>query len=195
MRYFNDYIRSPAQTQDSIRKSLNRVDITKKDEEKQYVFGWAKIAVDENGNQLVDRQNDLIDPEELEQTAYTYVEFYREAGEMHERGGAGVLIESIIFTKEKMKTLGIEEGTLPEGWWKKAHIGISASTGDLADNHDLIEVSTMLGITATDSNDGRIYWCKIDSGRTRKKSGHKGNHRIQGCIPRWVRIMVSERCF
>ena len=37
MRYFNDYIRSPAQTQDSIRKSLNRVDITKKDEEKQYV--------------------------------------------------------------------------------------------------------------------------------------------------------------
>ena len=117
MRYFNDYIRSPAQTQDSIRKSLNRVDITKKDEEKQYVFGWAKIAVDENGNQLIDRQNDLIDPEELEQTAYTYVEFYREAGEMHERGGAGVLIESIIFTKEKMKTLGIEEGTLPEGWW------------------------------------------------------------------------------
>lgn len=124
MRYFNDYIRSPAQTQDSIRKSLNRVDITKKDEEKQYVFGWAKIAVDENGNQLIDRQNDLIDPEELEQTAYTYVEFYREAGEMHERGGAGVLIESIIFTKEKMKTLGIEEGTLPEGWW----VGFTSQT-------------------------------------------------------------------
>ena len=122
MKYFNDYIRSPAQEQDSIRKSLNRVDIAKKDEEKQYVFGWAKIAVDENGNQLVDRQNDLIDPEELEQTAYTYVEFYREAGEMHERGGAGVLIESIIFTKEKMKTLGIEEGTLPEGWWVGFHI-------------------------------------------------------------------------
>ena len=92
------------------------------DEEKQYVFGWAKIAVDENGKQLVDRQNDLIDPEELEQTAYTYVEFYREAGEMHERGGAGVLIESIIITKEKMKTLGIEEGTLPEGWWVGFHI-------------------------------------------------------------------------
>ena len=36
MKYFNDYIRSPAQTQDSIRKSLNRVDITKKDEEKQF---------------------------------------------------------------------------------------------------------------------------------------------------------------
>ena len=41
---------------------------------------------------------------------------------MHERGGAGVLIESIIFTKEKMKTLCIEEGTLPEGWWVGFHI-------------------------------------------------------------------------
>ena len=76
MKYFNDYIRSPAQTQDSIRKSLNRVDITKKDEEKQYVFGWAKIAVDENGKQLVDRQNDLIDPEELEQTASDQTQNY-----------------------------------------------------------------------------------------------------------------------
>ena len=117
MRYFNDYIRSPAQTQDSIRKSLNRVDITKKDEEKQYVFGWAKIAVDENGNQLIDRQNDLIDPEELEQTAYTYVEFYREAGEMHERGGVATLVESVVFTEEKCKAMGIPEGTLPVGWW------------------------------------------------------------------------------
>ena len=120
MRYFNDYIRSPAQT--PVQKPLNRVEITKKDEDKQYIFGWAKIAIDENGNQLVDRQKDLIDPDELEQTAYDYVEFYREAGEMHERGGAGVLIESIIFTKEKMKSLGIEEGVLPEGWWVGFHI-------------------------------------------------------------------------
>mgnify|MGYP000550347606 CR=1 FL=1 len=122
MRYFNDYIRSPAQTQDSIRKYLNRVDITKKDEEKQYVFGWLRSPLMKMEISWLDRQNDLIDPEELEQTAYTYVEFYREAGEMHERGGAGVLIESIIFTKEKMKTLGIEEGTLPEGWWVGFHI-------------------------------------------------------------------------
>ena len=109
MRYFNDYIRSPAQTQDSIRKSLNRVDITKKDEEKQYVFGWAKIAVDENGNQLVDRQNDLIDTEELEQTAYTYVEFYREAGEMHERGGVLHNTSTLCIGLRSMKNLVSEE--------------------------------------------------------------------------------------
>ena len=38
-------------------------------------------------------------------------------GEMHERGGAAVLIESVVFTEEKMKAIGIPEGTLPVGWW------------------------------------------------------------------------------
>lgn len=28
-----------------------------------------------------------------------------------------VLIESMVFTKEKMQLLNIPEGTLPEGWW------------------------------------------------------------------------------
>lgn len=118
MRLFDDYvIRSPATD-----SKLHTVTITKKDEEKQYAFGWAKIALTVDGEQLVDRQEDLIDSEELEETAYKFVEFYREAGEMHERGGAGVLIESIVFTAEKMRAMGIPEGTLPEGWWIGFHI-------------------------------------------------------------------------
>ena len=118
MRSFDDYvIRSPAAD-----PKLHTVTITKKDEEKQYAFGWAKIAVTVDGEQLVDRQEDIIDPEELEETAYRFVEFYREAGEMHERAGAGVLIESIVFTVEKMRAMGIPEGTLPEGWWIGFHI-------------------------------------------------------------------------
>ena len=36
---------------------------------------------------------------------------------MHERGGAAVLIESVVFTEEKMKAIGIPVGTLPVGWW------------------------------------------------------------------------------
>ena len=36
---------------------------------------------------------------------------------MHERGGAAVLIESVVFTEEKMKAMGIPSGTLPIGWW------------------------------------------------------------------------------
>ena len=118
MRLFEDYvIRSPAAD-----PRLHMVTITKKDEEKQYAFGWAKIAVTVDGEQLVDRQEDLTASEDLEETAYKFVEFYREAGEMHERGGAGILIESIVFTSEKMRAMGIPEGTLPEGWWIGFHV-------------------------------------------------------------------------
>ncbi len=36
---------------------------------------------------------------------------------MHERGDCAVLVESVVFTEEKMKAMGIPEGTLPVGWW------------------------------------------------------------------------------
>ena len=55
--------------------------------------------------------------EELENAAYQYVLLYREGGEMHERGGAAVLVESVVFTEEKMQAMGIPAGTLPIGWW------------------------------------------------------------------------------
>ena len=124
MRLFQQYTRSPSVSEGIKKKEkiLNTVKITKKDEEKQYVFGWAKIAIGIDGEQLVDRQNDLVDAEVLEETAYRFVEFYREAGEMHERGGAGVLIESVMFTKEKMTAMNIPEGIVPEGWWVGFHI-------------------------------------------------------------------------
>lgn len=35
--------------------------------------------------------------------------------------------------------------TLPGEWWRNAHIGISASTGQLADNHDILSVETVMG--------------------------------------------------
>ncbi len=80
-------------------------------------FGWANVAVTASGQQIEDYHEDMIDPEELEQAAYKFVELYREGGEQHERGGVAVLIESMVFTKEKMSLLNIPEGTLPEGWW------------------------------------------------------------------------------
>jgi hypothetical protein len=58
-----------------------------------------------------------LEPEELESAAYQFVELYREGGEMHERGGCAVLVESMVFTKEKQQALGIPDGTLPVGWW------------------------------------------------------------------------------
>lgn len=59
----------------------------------------------------------MIDPEELEKAAYNFVRLYREGGEMHERGDCATLVESVVFTEEKMIAMGIPEGTLPVGWW------------------------------------------------------------------------------
>lgn len=91
--------------------------IKKSDDEKMQAFGWANVSIMENGETLEDWQGDIVEPDELESAAYDFVRFYREGGEMHERGGAATLIESVMFTKEKMQALGIPEGTLPVGWW------------------------------------------------------------------------------
>lgn len=91
--------------------------IHKADEDKHLAFGWANVAVRDDGEQIEDLQGDIIDPEVLENAAYRFVLKYREGGEMHERGDCAVLVESVMFTKEKMLAMGIPEGTVPEGWW------------------------------------------------------------------------------
>lgn len=92
-------------------KLEGKFEIKKSSEEKRLAFGWASVA------NIVDSQGDVIDAEELEQAAYNFVRFYREGGEMHERGGCAELVESIIFTPEKLKALGLPENTLPPCWW------------------------------------------------------------------------------
>ena len=104
-----------------------RFQIQKSEDEKRLAFGWASIAIEETGEQLIDWQKDMVDPEELETAAYRFVRLYREGGEMHERGDCATLVESIVFTEEKMKALGIPEGMLPIGWW----IGFYVSDDDV----------------------------------------------------------------
>jgi hypothetical protein len=106
-----------------------RFKIQKSDDDKMLAFGWANVAVSASGEQLQDYHDDLIDTEELEQAAYTFVQFYQEGGEMHERGGCAMLAESMVFTKEKQIALGIPEGTMPEGWW----IGFKVTDPDVWD--------------------------------------------------------------
>ena len=91
--------------------------IHKADEDRHLAFGWANVAVRDDGEQIQDLQGDIIDPEVLEDAAYRFVLMYREGGEMHERGDCAVLVESVMFTKEKMLAMGMPEGTVPEGWW------------------------------------------------------------------------------
>lgn len=66
-----------------------RFKIQKSDEEKKLAFGWANVSIRSNGEVIEGWQEDIVEPEELENAAYNFVELYREGGEMHERGGVG----------------------------------------------------------------------------------------------------------
>ena len=118
MKTFNDYI-IPKIREEPSSVVKNRFSIRKADDERRQVFGWASIAVTPEGEQIEDYQGDLIAPADLEQAAYEFVRLYGEGGEMHEPSKriVAVLIESVVFTKEKAAAIGIPEGTLPEGWW------------------------------------------------------------------------------
>lgn len=97
-------------------KSFN---IFKTDNDKRLVFGWASVSITVDGEQLEDRQDDMIDPEDLEEAVYDYVLNFRDTGEEHipTMRKKGKLVESCVLTAEKQKAMGIPEGTLPIGWW------------------------------------------------------------------------------
>ena len=108
--------RNPRESpKDNVIKS--RFKIMKSDDDKMLAFGWASVSMRIGGEVIEDYQGDIIEPGELETAAYEYVRLYGEGGEMHERGGVAVLIESVVFTKEKMQAMGIPDGTVPVGWW------------------------------------------------------------------------------
>ncbi len=113
MRKFSELIEKS--NPDTVIKG--RFKIMKSDDEKMLAFGWANVSMRVDGELIEDWQGDIIEPEELEAAAYEYVRLYGDGGEMHERGGVAVLIESVVFTEEKMQVMGIPAGTLPVGWW------------------------------------------------------------------------------
>lgn len=86
--------------------------------EQQLVFGWANVTVQEDGTPPVDYQGDVIPTDELESAAYNYVLNFGIANKEHDWGtDCGWVVESMMFTKEKMAALGIPDGAMPEGWW------------------------------------------------------------------------------
>ena len=91
--------------------------ITKTDDTEFRVHGWAYVAKDKDGKRVVDHSDEYIEPQDLEKAAYAFVEKSRESNDRHTKPVVGHLIESMVFTKEKMDLMGIPEGTLPEGLW------------------------------------------------------------------------------
>ena len=119
MKKFSDMIVSSANSQQKEPENVlkGKFKIMKSDDDKMLAFGWASVSMRVDGELIEDWQKDIVEPEELERATYEFVELYREGGEMHERGGAAVLIERIVFTEKKMQAIGIPTGTLPIGWW------------------------------------------------------------------------------
>lgn len=93
--------------------------IEKADADKRLVFGWALVSALKDGQKIIDHQGDIVEQEDLEEGAYEYVLNFRDAGEEH----IGTLrkkarmVESVVFTEEKLKAMGIPAGTVPYGWW------------------------------------------------------------------------------
>lgn len=92
-------------------------DITKAKEDECLVSGWANVAVNADGSIPLDWQDDVILPDTLEKAAINFMKDYRGSGVMHEGEDQGVVVESIVFTKEKQDIIGIPEGHVPEGWF------------------------------------------------------------------------------
>ncbi len=105
-------------------------DVAKIDPDQRLVFGWASI-VERDGEPVVDKQGDIIEPEEMEKAAYNFVLDARMAGDHHERVGVGRLVESVFFDTAKTEAM---ENSLTDrhidnqivleavGWWVGFHI-------------------------------------------------------------------------
>lgn len=112
--------------------------VEKADDEQQMLFGWANISLRADGSIVTDSHDEQIAPDDLEKAAYGFVLKSRVSGEDHNGGPVdGVLVESMMFTDEKIAALAIDpfdgetvneelakalDEHMPRGWWVGFHI-------------------------------------------------------------------------
>jgi hypothetical protein len=88
------------------------------DLEKGLAWGWASV-IEKGGEALTDHQGDQVEEEELMKAAHDYMTNSRKGGVLHiKKGGkpmeAGHVVESMVFTHDLQKALGIDLGQV--GW-------------------------------------------------------------------------------
>ena len=82
---------------------------------KNQIFGWASVVFTPEG-QVEDHEGHLIDVEDLENAAYSFAFTKAAANDMHRSEPFGRMIESMVFTPEKLKAMGLPDG-FQSGWW------------------------------------------------------------------------------
>lgn len=87
--------------------------ILKADDEQRLVWGWASV-VTENGEAVIDRQGDVIEPDTLVKAVNKFMEHVRVGKTMHNGDQIGMVVHSLPITKEIGDSLGIQSNR--EGW-------------------------------------------------------------------------------
>ncbi len=85
------------------------------DAPRRLVTAWAYQTVLKDGTRVVDHSGEFIESADLETAALEFMRASREASDDHGPDQAGEVLESLVFTKEKLEALGVA-GKLPEGW-------------------------------------------------------------------------------
>lgn len=95
------------------------IPISKVDDEERMIWGWASV-IEEDGTVVTDKQGDKIELAELSNAAREFMKFYRVGGDMHDVMGTGDIVESIVFTPDLQKALGIDLKKV--GWFIGYHV-------------------------------------------------------------------------
>lgn len=88
-------------------------EVTKLDQEQRIVYGFASV-VSKDGEPVVDRQGDIIDPEMMEKAASDFMLGAREGLTMHKGEPTTTIIHSLPLTKQIKEAFKID--TPYEGW-------------------------------------------------------------------------------
>lgn len=102
---------------DSDTDAAARFQIVKLVPDQHLIFGYANVSISKStssgtgGEQFYDLQLDSVPPDELEKGAYDYVLQAREADEMHKGGVKGMLVESMVFTPDKLERFATDPTT------------------------------------------------------------------------------------
>ena len=110
------------QLKSKVNRTSHTFNITKTNNDRQIAFGFAMFSRTADGKEVVDLQGDSITPEELETLAYEYVKNGRDVGQLHETSGEGCVVESMVFTEDKLSIIGIPPKTVPIAWWVGLYI-------------------------------------------------------------------------